>query len=70
MADKPAVETVEAFPKVRVQFSRDHIHRGITYKPGDEDDLFEPEAKYLQEMGAVGIKPNGIPTKKLDVAKD
>ena len=53
-----------------VLFSREHIHRGIHYKPGDEADLSAVDAEMLVAMGSVGIKPSSIPTKKLDVAKD
>jgi hypothetical protein len=57
-------------PTKHVQFSREHIHRGVHYKPGDEADLSAIDADMLAEMGSVGIKPNAIPTKKLDVAKE
>ena len=53
-----------------VQFSREHIHRGVHYKPGDEADLAAPEADYLVAMGSAGVKPNHPPTRKLDVTRD
>lgn len=52
-----------------VAFTKDWIHRGVTYKPGDEADLLVPEADYLKEMGAVGEK-TAAPSFKKDVAKE
>ena len=52
-----------------VAFSKEWIHRGVRYKPGDEADLLAPEADYLKEMGAVGEKTAGLTPKK-DVLKE
>ena len=65
---KKAVGVVGTDTK-HVAFTRAHIHRGITYKAGDEADLLVPEADDLIKLGAVGERA-ASPSFKKDVTKE
>ncbi len=42
-----------------VKFSKDHVHRGVSYRAGDEADILVPEADAIIKMGSAGeAKPN------------
>lgn len=61
-------ETRSDAPKTkRVLFARDHIHKGVHYKAGDEVELPDVDAQIVTEYGSAGEKREA--SQRVDVVK-